>query len=272
MDPAAAPVRRLGDRARSLPLWIVAAIGAASLAFDATLRLRLPDDADYAEAAAALRVRSSATDAVQVWPPWAERARRFVSAVPVRAEEDLRVADYPGVNRLWLLALPRVPFGHLDRARAALRARGASAGEELRFGALSLQAWDLRAPRVRSFLTNPAEEHEVDYVARQCVQARIGREGSPARLEARGEGGVLHVRAGIVAERAYQAARGNVRVEVRVDGSPLAELIVPPTVPPAAGWRRLEIATPAGEHAFEFLVSARDTDRPFCLSAWTTAP
>ena len=272
MDLAAAPRRRLGDRARSLPLWIVAAIGAASLAFDATQRLRLPDDADYAEAAAALRVRSSANDAVQVWPPWAERARMFVTALPVRAEEDLRTADYPGVDRLWLLALPRVPFGDLDRARAALRARGAAAGEELRFGALSLQPWDLHGPRLRSLLTNPAEAHEVDYVARQCGQVRIGREGSPARLEARGGGGVLHVRAGVVGERAYQTARGSVRVAVRVDGSQLADLIVPPTVPPAPGWRRLEITTPAGEHAFEFLVSARDTDRPFCLSAWTTAP
>jgi hypothetical protein len=272
VEPAAALTRRFSDRARSLPLWTVAAIGLFALAFDFTLPLRLPGDGDYAEAAAALRIRASGSDAVQVWPAWAERARRFVTTLPVRAEENLRTADYTGVGRLWLLALPRVPFGRLDRARADLRARGAVSGEELRFGALSLQAWDLRGPHVRSFLTNPAEEHEVDYVARQCVWVRIGPPGIPGRLEARGEGGALHVRAGIVGERAYQKARGDVRVEVRVDGTPVAELTVPPTVPPDSGWRHLDLSTPAGSHLFEFLVSARDADRPFCLSAWTTAP
>jgi len=272
VEAFAAPRRRLGDRARSLPLWIVVAIGAAALIFDGTLPLRLPSDGDYAEAAAALRVRAGANDAVQVWPAWAERARMFVTTVPLRAEEDLRAADFPGVERLWLLALPRAPFARLDRAHAALRARGATSGKELRFGALSLQPWDLHAPRVLSFLTSTLEEREVDYVARQCVQVRIGPEGYPARLEARGVGGTLHVRAGIVGERAYQAARGPVRVDVRVDGAPLAELFVPPTVPAESGWRRLDLRAPAGEHAFQFLISARDTDRPFCLSAWTTAP
>jgi hypothetical protein len=272
VEAAAAPARRSTDRARSIPLWIVVAVGAAALVFDATLRLRLPDDGDYAEAAAALRVRASGTDAVQVWPPWAERARRFVRSPPIRAEEDLRTADYPGVDRLWLLALPRVPFGGLARARAALRARGAAPGEELRFGAISLQPWDLRAPRVLSFLTSPAEEHEVDYVARQCVQVRIGSTANPARLESRGQGGLLHLRAGIVGERAYQTNRGIVRVDVYVDGAPIGELAVPPTVPPNPGWRRLDVRIPDGEHGFQFLVSARDTDRPFCLSAWTAAP
>jgi hypothetical protein len=272
VDQPAALGRRVSDRARSLPLWIVATLGVAALAFDLTLPLRLPGDGDYAEAAAALRVRAAKNDVVQVWPAWAERARRFVTAVPVRAEEDLRTADYPGVDRLWLFALPRVPFGRIDRARAELRARGGAPGEELRFGAISLQPWDLRAPRVRSFLTNPGEEHEIDYVARQCKQVRIGAPGSPGRFDARGEGGTLHVRAGIVGERAYQKARGDVRVEIRIDGTPFADLVVPPTVPPQPGWRRVDVNTPPGTHLFEFLVSGRDIDRPFCLAAWTTEP
>jgi hypothetical protein len=266
------PRRRLGDRARLVPLCIVAVLGAVALLFDATLSLRLPDDRDYAEAAAVLRTRARTSDAVQLWPPWAERGRVFVRTVPVRAEEDLRGADYPGVERLWLLALPRAPFGHLGRARNALLARGATPGEELRFGALSLQAWDLHPPRTLSFLTSPAEQHEVDYVARQCAQVGIGREGLPGRLEAQGEGGMLHVRAGVIGERAYQVARGDVRVEMRVDGAPLADFVVPPTVPPQPGWRRLDVVTPRGEHAFQFLVTARDPDRPFCLAAWTSAP
>jgi hypothetical protein len=271
VEDAAAPARRRSDRARAIPLLAIAALGASALLFDATLPLRLPGDADYAEAAAALRVRAGPRDAVQLWPAWAERARIFVRSLPVRAEEDLRTADYPGVERLWLLALPRVPLSRLSRARTALRERGAVAGEEMRFGRLSLQPWELRGPRVLSFLTDPREEHEVDYVPRQCVQVRIGRTADPGALQARGQGGVLHVRAGVVGERAYQVARGPVRVEVQVDGAPLARLDLPPTVPPEPGWRRLEVAAPAGEHAFAFLVTARDPDRPFCLAAWTTA-
>ena len=250
----------------------MAALGAGAFLFDVTLRLRLPRDADYAEAAAALRVRAGPSDAVQVWPAWAERARMFIRAVPVRAEEDLSAADYPAVQRLWLLSLPRVPFAHLDRAREALHARGAVAGEAARFGALTLEPWELYGPRVLSFLTSPAEEHEVDYVARQCTQVRIGPVTAPARLDARGSGGVLHVRAGVIGERAYQRERGPVRVAVELDGRPLSELVVPATVPPQSGWRRLDVAIAAGEHAFALLVSAPDTDRPFCVSAWTTAP
>ena len=268
----AAVARRASDRARAVPLLILVALGTGAFLFDVTLRFRLPRDADYAEVAAALRVRAGPNDAVQLWPAWAERARLFIRGVPVRTEEDLRAADYPGVQRLWLLALPGVPFAHVGRAREALRARGAVAGEATTFGALKLEPWDLRGPRVVSFLTSLSEEHEVDYVARQCAHVRIGPEMAPARLDARGSGGVLHVRAGVIGERAYQRERGPVRVAVALDGTPIAELVVPPTVPPQPGWRRLDVAVPAGEHAFAFLVSARDTDRPFCLSAWTTAP
>jgi hypothetical protein len=237
-----------------------------------TLPFRLPRDADYAEAAAALRVRAGSNDAVQVWPAWAERARMFVAAVPVRAEEDLQAADYPGVRRLWLLALPRAPFAGLDRARAALRARGAVAAAATTFGALTLEAWELSGPRVLSFLTSPSEEHEVDYVARQCAHVRIGSLTAPIRIDARGSGGVLHVRAGVIGERAYQRERDPVRVAIDVDGAAVGELRVPPTVPPQSGWRRLDVPIRDGEHAFTFLISARDTDRPLCLSAWTTAP
>jgi hypothetical protein len=95
---------------------------------------------------------------------------------------------------------------------------------------------------------------------------------APGRLVARGGGGMLHVRAGVIGERAYQRERGPVRVVVELDGNQLAELVVPPTVPPQSGWHRLDVPVPEGEHSFAFLVSASVTDRPFCLSAWTTAP
>ena len=108
------------------------ALGAGSLLFDLTLGFRLPSDADWAEAAGALRARAQAGDAVQIWPVWAERARLFVDVAPVLAEEDLGHADYLEVRRLWLLSLPRTPF--FRAPDPALRARGATPdGEEQRF-------------------------------------------------------------------------------------------------------------------------------------------
>src|SRR5512140_2528836 len=119
--------------ARRAALLALLALGAGSLAFDLTLPLRLPSDQDWAEAAGALRGAARPGDAVQIWPAWAERARLFVDAMPVLAEEELAHFDDPAVRRLWMLSLPRTPFFH-DPA-PALQARGATpAGDERRFG------------------------------------------------------------------------------------------------------------------------------------------
>ncbi|GAC1609194.1 MAG: hypothetical protein NVS4B10_24700 [Myxococcales bacterium] len=96
-----------------------------ALAFDLGAPALLPDDAAWAGAAAALRARVRPGDAVQIWPPWAERARLFVDAAPVLAEEDLRAADYVGVSRLWVLALTGAPHADPAAADAALRAQSA---------------------------------------------------------------------------------------------------------------------------------------------------
>src|SRR5437762_4271175 len=144
---------------RAAPLAAFVALGAASLLFDLTLPLRLPSDSDWAEAAASLRVRAKPGDEVQIWPPWAERARLFIEAVPVRTEEDLRAADYPGVDRVWLLALTRSPRNGVGKAREALRARGATAGERVRFGSLELEPWELHGPRVLAGLAGSREGH-----------------------------------------------------------------------------------------------------------------
>jgi hypothetical protein len=243
------------------------ALGAGSLLFDLTLGFRLPSEADWAEAAGALRARTQPGDAVQIWPVWAERARLFVDAAPVLAEEDLEHADYPEVRRLWLLALPRTPF--FRAPDPALRARGASpAGEEQRFGALALQAWDLRAAPLAADLTRSSEQHEVDYVARRCVRVPIG-----GRFAARGMAGTtLHLRAGVIGERAYDADRPPIEVQVFADGVPLGTLGVARTERDGSGWRRLDVAMPAGasEREFIFAVSSSDRARPFCLQAWTS--
>lgn len=251
---------------RRAPFIALLAAGAGSLAFDLSLRARLPDSADWAEAAGALRAEARAGDAVQLWPAWAERARLYVDAATLFTEEDLAHADYVGVQRLWLLSLPRAPLAR--DPEAALRARGAVPGEGRRFGALLLRPWDLRAPPLAADLTRSSFQHEVDYVARRCRMVPIG-----ASYAARGEAGrTLHVRAGIVGERAFDADKPPVRVQVAADGAPLGVLEVPGTARDGAGWLRLDVPLPPGAAEREFIFAPRSADsaRPFCLQAWTT--
>lgn len=240
-------------------------LGVGSLAFDLTLPLRLPDDADWAEAAGLLRAQARPGDAAQLWPPWAERARLYVDAMPVLAEEDLAGADFFGVQRLWILSLPRSPFS----SPPPMEKRGATpASDERRFGALAVRAWDLHPPPLAADLTSAQQEFEVDYVARRCVRVPIG-----ARFTARGAAGsALHLRAGIIGERAYDADRPPANVQVAADGVPLGALEVPRTARDGTGWRRLDLPTPPGaaEREFSFAVSSADRAPPFCLQAWTT--
>jgi hypothetical protein len=241
-------------------------VGAGSLLFDLTLSSRLPSDADWAEAAGALRAGASPGDAVQIWPAWAERARLFVDVAPVVAEEDLRSADYVAVGRLWVLSLPRTPF--FSAPDRALQARGATPAVEQRFGALSLRAWDLHAPEVAADLTRSGEQHEVDYVARNCLRVPIG-----GRFAARGAAGkMLHLRAGVIGERAYDLGRPSIEVQAFAGGAPLGRLEVPRTARDGTGWRRLDVELPTGaaEREFVFAVSSSDRAHPFCLQAWTT--
>jgi hypothetical protein len=252
---------------RRSAFFALIALGAGSLLFDLTLPLRLPDDAAWAEAAGALRAEARPGDAAQMWPVWAERARLFVDSMPVLAEEDLASADYAGVRRLWVLSLPRTPF--FSKPDAALAARGAApSSEERRFGALTLRAWDLRAPELAADLTASREEYEVDYVARRCARVQIG-----SRFSARGAAGsMLHLRAGVIGERAYDADRPPIEVQAFADGLQLGALEVPRTVRDGTGWRRLDLPVPPGppEREFAFAVGSRDRARPVCLQAWTT--
>jgi hypothetical protein len=266
-DKRAAPgwIRSSALRAGAFAALI--AIGAGSLLFDLTLPARLPSTADWAEAAGALRTGAQPGDAVQLWPVWPERARLFVDAMPVLAEEDLERADFAGVARLWVLSLPRTPF--FSTPDAALQARGAvPAGGEQRFGALALRAWDLRARAIAADLTGSKEEHEVDYVPRRCLRVPVG-----GRFAARGAAGTtLHVRAGVIGERAYDSNRTAITVQIFAEGAHLGSLEIPRTVRDGTGWRRIDVPVPAGapEREFVFAVSSSDRGRPFCLQAWTT--
>lgn len=248
---------------RRVPFGLLVLLGLGSLAFDLALGARLPSEADWAEAAGALRAKAQPGDAVQIWPAWAERARLFVDALPVLAEEDLAHADYVGVRRLWLLELPRTPFFRAPGIPGAT-----PEGEALKFGALKLQAWDLHRPPLAAELTSEKEEHEVDYVARRCVRVPIG-----GRFAARGAAGaMLHLRAGVIGERAYDRDRPPIEVRALADGATLGTLEVPRTERDGTGWRRLDVAVPPGpaERDFAFVVTSPDAGRPFCLQAWTT--
>jgi hypothetical protein len=263
----------------AIPLAALVALGALSLAFDLSLRARMPSTQDWAEAAAALRARAAPGDAVQLWPPWADRARMFVDALPVLAEEDLRSAEYVGVQRLWLLSLPSSPHARVDLAQQALRARGAApVADELRFGALSLQPWDLRPAPLAADLTarypGGARWVEVDYVARRCISLWVGTPDRPTRATVTGPAGkVLHLRAGIVGERAFDRARPPVGLIARAGGQRLAQLVVPPIERFEPGWHRAEVQLPPGpdEREFTFEVASPDpAGRAFCVQAWTT--
>jgi hypothetical protein len=274
-DQAGPDLRRAPLRA--LPLFALLLLSLAALAFDASLPARLPSGEAWAEAAAALRARGKPGDAVQIWPPWAERARLFVDALPVLAEEDLRRADFLGVQRLWLLALPSVPHGGLAEAEAALRARGATpAAGAQRFAGLSLRAWDLHAAPIAcdlAFAGRPEETHEVDYVARRCVLAAVGPAGAPARLHFRGAAGrELHLRVGLVGERAFDD-KPPVRLLAIANGAPLLRIEVPRARLRQPGWLAVDARVPAGpdERDFDVLIESEDPrDRPLCVAAWTT--
>lgn len=277
---------------RALPFALLVLVGLGSLAFDLTLSARLPSEADWAEVAGALRARTRTGDAVQIWPPWAERARLYVDAVPVLAEEDLAAADYAGVQRLWLVALPRVPHAGLSQARAALLKRSAQpAGGAQDFGAILLEPWDLRARPLAQDLT-PREEHEVDYIARRCQRVPVG--GSLGFHAV--QGALLHVRAGIIGERAYDADKPPIVAQIFADGRRLGGFEIA-----GAGYRGVDVALgaeiaagsagaagsardgsvrdgsardgsvrDASASEISIAISSADLDRPFCVQAWTT--
>ena len=221
----------------------------------------------------------------------------MIDAAEVATDEDLFRADYPGVQRLWLLTLPG-PFAQLARAEAQLVARGAVAeGAPLRFGPLRLQAWDLRAPPLAADLLAGAlpgaspEWHEVQYASRRCRMLPIGTTAQPAQLTVRGEAGAtLQLRAGLIGEQAYDF-RSTVHVELfevvesfvepfEVKGPaagaaavPLATLEVGRTVDPEPAWQRAAVPLAPGAAARDFrlrISTAGQQRPPLCVSLWST--
>jgi hypothetical protein len=266
---------------RALPLALFVLLSLGALAFDLSQRARLPGSGDWAELAAFLRTQGRPGDAVQLWPVWLERAR-MVLDLPVLAEEELATADYPGVERLWLLSLPG-PYAGVGKAEAQLAARGATKLSGPRqFGPLSLQAFDLHAPPLAGdllargpFALPWPEFHEVQYVARRCRMVPLGTPEAPALISVRGEAGKrLHLRAGIIGEQAYGFG-STVTVDALAEGTeaPLARAVVRPSRDPVPAWEQTDADVPPGpaERAFTLRISTPGGQRPpLCVSLWTT--
>lgn len=267
----------LGQQRGALAFGALALLSIGALAFDLTLSSRLPSAGDYGEAAAFLRGHARAGDAVQIWPPWLEQARLYVDVGPVLAEEDLAHADYVGAQTLWLLALPGSPHANFAHAEEELRARGATPqAAALHFGPLTLTGWDLHAPPLASdlaFANQPREWHEVQYVSHACRVMPVGGERDPSRLVLTGDAGTaLHLRAGIVGERAYDSQVTPIRVEAFASDRKLGEVVLPRTVDPLPAWLGADVPSGAsGPLQLELRAWAPGPFRPnICVAAWTT--
>jgi hypothetical protein len=104
----------------------------------------LPTEEDYRAAAQDIGARASPRDAVLLDPHWAERARLFVTGLPVLnlarrpSREDLR-----GYGRLFVLSLPDLPRSDQERTFAFLESnRFRRAEEPRRHGQLTVTAFE----------------------------------------------------------------------------------------------------------------------------------
>ncbi len=124
-----------------------------SLAYYLRLPGTLPSEADYRAAAADIASQARDGDAVLLSPHWAERARLFVTGVPVLnlgrapAREDLY-----RFRRIFLLALPELPRSSPGAEEAFLRSIDFKpAGPAQPHGRLSVRLFENPAPAIPRF-------------------------------------------------------------------------------------------------------------------------
>ena len=302
-SPTAAERRPPGRAAAVLFAILVSALGLYGLAFQATLRWRLPSPGDWQAAAAHLAREARAGDAVVLAPWWAERARvALPPAIPVLAFPRLAGEDLPGLRRLWLLELPRAPGGTGDGARD-LRGRAVAAGATARFGALALTPLALAEPILPlAFLPDRLEGASVTWGEARCAPTsggfRCPGKGGPSVLRQVREveelprtclviepspgaaalriafdavplGRLLRGHTGIVGEASLGGEEA-VEVGVEVGGERALALAEPAATP---GWHRFEVGThpsAGGAARVTFTLSTRDPGpRPLCLDAYT---
>ena len=98
-------------------------------------------------------------------------------------------------------------------------------------------------------------------------------ERDPARLTLSGDAGTqLHLRAGVIGERAYDNQLVPIRVEAFSGAQKLGEVVLPRTVDPSPAWLGADVPS-GGAPALQLELRA-STPGPFrpaiCIAAWTT--
>ena len=295
---------------RALPwleLALVVAVALGALLFHATLPGRMPSDADYQAAAAAVRAELQSGDAVAVLPEWAEKARMFLPGVPFVSAPVLADADLSRVKRLWIVELPSLPRAEVARSERAGTAQMSADGPPRRFGNVVLKRFVNRAfheprfdftrelgranvwldvPGRRIDCARDGERHdcgrglsvaheirEVQFAPHDCVGANpVGRDiplvvDYPDALLANH----LTVMAAVTGEMGWRHGEGQTPVDltVEIDGQRAGALTIPVgTVPP----QHLELDTarfdPKVPHDVRFAVATSNPkDREFCFDA-----
>lgn len=141
---------------------VVALCGAWGILAQARVAGRLPAPLDWAAARAVVERDARPGDAVALAPAWAERAREvFPSSVPVLAHRRYAAEDLVGVRRVFLVALPDVPWVRWD-TELDLAERAARSEAPARLGGLEVTRYDLAFPTIPlAFLPDRLGQAEV---------------------------------------------------------------------------------------------------------------
>ncbi len=277
-----------------------------SLWFYAHLPAAMPTDAEYQDAAKAVRAEFVEGDAVAVAPEWADKFRMVLHGYPFVAVPDLLHTDLSQVKRLWLLELPSLPRSNAEQTARALSGLLQPDGEPKRFGKLVLQRYtnanflepkfdftrDLGRANVsiqfngqRMDCPRDGEEHhcprgptisrewrEIDFAPYRCIGANaLGRPELVVEYPDALLGQRLEVLAGVTGEMGWKhsAEYTPVKLTVDVDGKRLGELVITPgTVPP----QRMHVDTSSLDlqamHDVRFAVTSDNPkEREFCFDA-----
>ena len=138
---------RTGVGRFELLLICVSALGA--IGFWATLKSRLPSDADYRNAAVFLEREARPGDALVLVPWWTDRARLFLPKhLPIEGYLHQETNDFVTHPRLWVLVQPRLPHDGIAQFERAFLPDRILEAPAVRFGTLELRRY--RNGRARS--------------------------------------------------------------------------------------------------------------------------
>jgi len=283
---------------RNLEAAAVLAAALLALLFHLRLPSALPSEADYRSLGAIIEEQAREGDAVLLDPHWAERARLFVSTVPVlNLARTPAIEDLDRFQRLFVLSLPALPRSSSADVRALLSSGGFREVRTQVQGNLSLSVFENgaratplydftdRVVDARVYIRRPdgseeacplqgqrhpcpragwlnvgAEIKEIAFKPFRCLWAHpAGSEPLVVEYPHVKLGRSLRVTGGIVGQIAFRTERyATVTLAVKIDGESVAIIDFPPGQP---GERRRTIDTSrfeGAEHDVRFEVSAPD--------------